>query len=176
MDEYDVYMDSVNRRYATQTLLQFAMEFEHLQFVFLSPQVRRGRDGEEREGIGPGQGGKELSNRSERKVTRGDSGVWPGGEWEVSRGEGRKGGRKGELEQWAVVGRRGGKGVGLGAEGGGLKEEMGFWEEGPKRIGVVRVRGEIAKGWGVCRLKDWLSTSLGHGVSAILDINQAIQH
>jgi len=38
MDEYDVYMDSVNRRYATQTLLQFAMEFEHLQFVFLSPQ------------------------------------------------------------------------------------------------------------------------------------------
>ena len=42
MDEYDVYMDSVNRRFATQTLLQFAMDFKRLQFVFLSPKVSRG--------------------------------------------------------------------------------------------------------------------------------------
>eukprot|EP00879_Flechtneria_rotunda_P009100 GHRR01009527.1.p1 GENE.GHRR01009527.1~~GHRR01009527.1.p1 ORF type:complete len:738 (+),score=285.10 GHRR01009527.1:656-2869(+) len=38
MDEFDVYMDAVNRRIATQTLLEFAREKSHLQFVFLTPQ------------------------------------------------------------------------------------------------------------------------------------------
>jgi hypothetical protein len=41
MDEYDVFMDAVNRRIATQTLLEFALEEDGLQFVLLTPQVRR---------------------------------------------------------------------------------------------------------------------------------------
>jgi hypothetical protein len=40
MDEYDVFMDAVNRRIATQTLLEFALEEDGLQFVLLTPQVR----------------------------------------------------------------------------------------------------------------------------------------
>ncbi|KAF8073157.1 SMC6 [Scenedesmus sp. PABB004] len=45
MDEYDVFMDAVNRRIATQTLLEFAREKAHLQFVLLTPQLgaRRAR-------------------------------------------------------------------------------------------------------------------------------------
>jgi chromosome segregation ATPase len=39
MDEYDVFMDAVNRRIATQTLLEFALEENNLQFVLLTPQV-----------------------------------------------------------------------------------------------------------------------------------------
>lgn len=39
MDEYDVFMDAVNRRIATQTLLAFALEEVELQFVLLTPQV-----------------------------------------------------------------------------------------------------------------------------------------
>jgi hypothetical protein len=41
MDEYDVFMDAVNRRIATQTLLEFALEENNLQFVLLTPQVRQ---------------------------------------------------------------------------------------------------------------------------------------
>jgi chromosome segregation ATPase len=41
MDEFDVFMDAINRRIATQTLLEFAREKGHLQFVFLTPQVGR---------------------------------------------------------------------------------------------------------------------------------------
>lgn len=41
MDEYDVFMDAVNRRIATQTLLEFALEENNLQFVLLTPQVCR---------------------------------------------------------------------------------------------------------------------------------------
>jgi chromosome segregation ATPase len=40
MDEFDVFMDAINRRIATQTLLEFAREKGHLQFIFLTPQVR----------------------------------------------------------------------------------------------------------------------------------------
>lgn len=42
MDEFDVFMDAINRRIATQTLLEFAREKGHLQFVFLTPQVSYG--------------------------------------------------------------------------------------------------------------------------------------
>jgi chromosome segregation ATPase len=40
MDEYDVFMDAVNRRHATQALLEYALDAPHLQFVLLTPQVR----------------------------------------------------------------------------------------------------------------------------------------
>jgi hypothetical protein len=39
MDEFDVFMDAINRRIATQTLLEFAREKGDLQFIFLTPQV-----------------------------------------------------------------------------------------------------------------------------------------
>jgi hypothetical protein len=42
MDEYDVYMDAVNRRHATKALLQHALDHKHLQFVLLTPQVGGG--------------------------------------------------------------------------------------------------------------------------------------
>ena len=38
MDEFDVFMDSINRRIAMENLLQFAKEQPDLQFVFLTPQ------------------------------------------------------------------------------------------------------------------------------------------
>lgn len=38
MDEFDVFMDSVNRRVATQTLLEFAIYNSTLQCIFLTPQ------------------------------------------------------------------------------------------------------------------------------------------
>jgi hypothetical protein len=41
MDEYDVFMDSVNRRIATQMLLDFARDESHMQLVLLTPQVMR---------------------------------------------------------------------------------------------------------------------------------------
>jgi hypothetical protein len=41
MDEYDVFMDAVNRRHATQALLEYALDAPHLQFVLLTPQVRQ---------------------------------------------------------------------------------------------------------------------------------------
>ena len=39
MDEFDVFMDAVNRRIATETLLEFAMEHNEMQYIFLTPQV-----------------------------------------------------------------------------------------------------------------------------------------
>lgn len=39
MDEYDVYMDAINRRVSTETLLEFALDNADLQFIFLTPQV-----------------------------------------------------------------------------------------------------------------------------------------
>ncbi|KAL4422537.1 hypothetical protein ABPG75_008734 [Micractinium tetrahymenae] len=38
MDEFDVFMDAVNRRVAMQNLFTFAKENAELQFIFLSPQ------------------------------------------------------------------------------------------------------------------------------------------
>jgi len=38
MDEFDVFMDSINRRVAMENLLTFAREHKELQFVFLTPQ------------------------------------------------------------------------------------------------------------------------------------------
>lgn len=38
MDEFDVFMDSVNRKIAMENLLSFARENPNLQFIFLSPQ------------------------------------------------------------------------------------------------------------------------------------------
>ncbi|GIL46828.1 hypothetical protein Vafri_3706 [Volvox africanus] len=37
-DEFDVFMDDVNRRVATETLLEFAMEHSMFQYIFLTPQ------------------------------------------------------------------------------------------------------------------------------------------
>ncbi|GLC37835.1 hypothetical protein PLESTB_001481500 [Pleodorina starrii] len=37
-DEFDVFMDDVNRRVATETLLEFAMENSAFQYIFLTPQ------------------------------------------------------------------------------------------------------------------------------------------
>ena len=38
MDEFDVFMDAVNRRMAMMSLFQFAREHDELQFIFLTPQ------------------------------------------------------------------------------------------------------------------------------------------
>ncbi|GBF90900.1 structural maintenance of chromosomes [Raphidocelis subcapitata] len=38
MDEYDVFMDAVNRRVATETLLEFALDKGTVQHIFLTPQ------------------------------------------------------------------------------------------------------------------------------------------
>lgn len=38
MDEFDVFMDSVNRRAAMENLMMFAREQQDLQFIFLTPQ------------------------------------------------------------------------------------------------------------------------------------------
>jgi chromosome segregation ATPase len=38
MDEYDVFMDGINRRVATETLLEFAHDQAEYQFIFLTPQ------------------------------------------------------------------------------------------------------------------------------------------
>ncbi|KXZ52761.1 hypothetical protein GPECTOR_8g151 [Gonium pectorale] len=38
MDEFDVFMDSINRRVATETLLEFAYENSGFQYIFLTPQ------------------------------------------------------------------------------------------------------------------------------------------
>ncbi|KAL4424708.1 hypothetical protein ABPG77_000051 [Micractinium sp. CCAP 211/92] len=38
MDEFDVFMDAINRRVAMQNLFSFAKENPELQFIFLSPQ------------------------------------------------------------------------------------------------------------------------------------------
>jgi structural maintenance of chromosomes protein 6 len=38
MDEFDVFMDAINRRMAMQSLFGFAREHDELQFVFLTPQ------------------------------------------------------------------------------------------------------------------------------------------
>ena len=54
MDEYDVFMDAVNRRIATQTLLAFALEESEMQFVLLTPQVGQHK---------PEQGCGELTER-----------------------------------------------------------------------------------------------------------------
>ncbi|KAJ9519026.1 hypothetical protein QJQ45_026296 [Haematococcus lacustris] len=41
LDEYDVYMDPSNRRVATETLLEFALNHPRKQFVLLTPQASR---------------------------------------------------------------------------------------------------------------------------------------
>jgi len=38
MDEFDVFMDAVNRRIGTEHLIRFAKENRHLQFIYLTPQ------------------------------------------------------------------------------------------------------------------------------------------
>ncbi|GFR43935.1 hypothetical protein Agub_g5073 [Astrephomene gubernaculifera] len=38
MDEFDVFMDAINRRVATETLLEFAYENPAFQYIFLTPQ------------------------------------------------------------------------------------------------------------------------------------------
>jgi chromosome segregation ATPase len=38
MDEFDVFMDAVNRRIGTEHLIRFAKEHRHLQFIYLTPQ------------------------------------------------------------------------------------------------------------------------------------------
>jgi len=38
LDEFDVFMDPVNRRIATQTLLEFALDNDERQYVLLTPQ------------------------------------------------------------------------------------------------------------------------------------------
>ncbi|KAG1672939.1 hypothetical protein FOA52_012384 [Chlamydomonas sp. UWO 241] len=38
MDEFDVFMDAINRRVATETLLEFAYKHSNFQYVFLTPQ------------------------------------------------------------------------------------------------------------------------------------------
>ncbi|KAL6784026.1 SMC6A [Auxenochlorella protothecoides x Auxenochlorella symbiontica] len=38
MDEFDVFMDAVNRRVALQFLLEFAYKFQDRQFIYLTPQ------------------------------------------------------------------------------------------------------------------------------------------
>ncbi len=41
MDEYDVFMDTGNRRISTEMLLTFALQNPQLQLVLLTPQVGR---------------------------------------------------------------------------------------------------------------------------------------
>ena len=52
MDEYDVYMDAVTRRIATETLLEFSVENPANQFLFFTPQdlqaVEDAKDGLEK--------------------------------------------------------------------------------------------------------------------------------
>jgi len=38
MDEFDVFMDAVNRRVGTEHLISFARQNPHLQFIYLTPQ------------------------------------------------------------------------------------------------------------------------------------------
>ena len=38
MDEFDVFMDAVNRRISMQSLIKFAHDQSHVQFLFLTPQ------------------------------------------------------------------------------------------------------------------------------------------
>lgn len=38
MDEFDVFLDPVARRIALQTMIEVAKEFEHRQFIFITPQ------------------------------------------------------------------------------------------------------------------------------------------
>eukprot|EP00951_Prasinocladus_malaysianus_P042113 scaffold505354_cov39-Prasinocladus_malaysianus.AAC.1 len=42
MDEFDVFMDAVNRRISMQSLIKFAHDQRHVQFMFLTPQVTTG--------------------------------------------------------------------------------------------------------------------------------------
>jgi structural maintenance of chromosomes protein 6 len=37
MDEFDVFMDAVNRKVALTSILKFAWEMKHVQFLLLSP-------------------------------------------------------------------------------------------------------------------------------------------
>jgi len=38
MDEFDVFMDAVNRRISMELLIKFAYDQQHIQFLFLTPQ------------------------------------------------------------------------------------------------------------------------------------------
>lgn len=40
MDEFDVFMDAINRRVAMENLFGNSLEHPDLQFIFLTPQVR----------------------------------------------------------------------------------------------------------------------------------------
>ena len=39
MDEFDVFMDAINRRVAMENLFGNSLEHPELQFIFLTPQV-----------------------------------------------------------------------------------------------------------------------------------------
>lgn len=39
LDEFDVFMDSVNRKVAIDTLLKFAELYKHRQFIVITPQT-----------------------------------------------------------------------------------------------------------------------------------------
>ena len=39
MDEFDVFMDAINRRVAMENLFSNSLEHPDLQFIFLTPQV-----------------------------------------------------------------------------------------------------------------------------------------
>ena len=41
MDEFDVFMDAINRRVAMENLFSNSLEHPDLQFIFLTPQVSR---------------------------------------------------------------------------------------------------------------------------------------
>ncbi|KAF6260374.1 hypothetical protein COO60DRAFT_1700367 [Scenedesmus sp. NREL 46B-D3] len=59
MDEFDVFMDAINRRIATQTLLEFAREKGDLQFIFLTPQDLQAVEDAKRK-LAEGRGGRAL--------------------------------------------------------------------------------------------------------------------
>ena len=41
MDEFDVFMDAINRRVAMENLFSNSLEHPDLQFIFLTPQVSK---------------------------------------------------------------------------------------------------------------------------------------
>lgn len=61
MDEYDVFMDAINRRVATETLLEFAHEYPAKQYVFLTPQDIQAVEDARRELVKKRQGAGEKT-------------------------------------------------------------------------------------------------------------------
>jgi chromosome segregation ATPase len=41
LDEWDVFLDAVNRKAISQELLKFSLRNKERQFIFISPQVLR---------------------------------------------------------------------------------------------------------------------------------------